>query len=163
MKYYSVECEAPGGGFGPNALLKYNANRTYVETVEYLDLIFDVWLGGELIQDGSCFCVTESLWTYLNDEGVRGVAVRDMDVRAGEHVNDFYPGRVIPVFKQLILPMTVQAQQANGWILEQSSIPEADMFSGPGAPLIVSGRIKDCLTSYGVLNLEFAEASVSNV
>src|SRR5258708_5430381 len=130
MRYFSIECEAPGGGFGPKARIKFDPVNTYVQEVQYLDLIFDVWLGGELVQDVSCYCVSVSLWDYLSKNGIRGVSVRDMSVTAGEQVNDSHPGRVIPQFKELVLPRTLRGQRVDGWVLDGKSIPSADMFTG---------------------------------
>ena len=160
MRYYSVECEAPGGGFGPKARIQHDPANTYVQEVQYLDLIFDVWLGGELVQDVSCYCVSVSLWDYLSKNGIRGVSVREMLVTAGEQVNDSYPGRVIPQFRELVLSKTLKGKRADGWVLDGKSIPAADMFSGLGLPLFVSERAKDLLIAYRVRGLEFEEASV---
>jgi hypothetical protein len=160
MRYYSVECEAPGGGFGPRARIKYDSANTYIKEVQYLDLIFDVWLGGELVQDVGCYCVSVSLCDYLSKNGIKGVSVRDMTVTPGEQVNDSHPGRVIPQFKELVLQRTLQGQQTSGWVLDSKSIPDADMFTGLGLPLFVSERAKELLVAYGVSGLDFEDATV---
>jgi len=163
MRFFGVECEAPGGGFGPMARIKYDPANTYIQEVEYLDLQFDVWLGGELVQDVGCFCVSVSLWDYLSRNKIKGVSVRDMSVTPGEQVNDLHPERVIPQFKELVLPRTLRGQRLDRWQLDGKSIPNADMFTGSGLPLFVSERAKELLVAYGVSGLEFEEASVSEV
>src|SRR6266849_3176420 len=101
MDLFSVECESPGG-FGPRAVLKYDPSNTYVEDVEYLDLEFEVWLGGELVQHIDRFCVSRPLWDFLAHK-VKGVSIRPMTATAGEHVNEFHPTRIIPEFCELVI------------------------------------------------------------
>src|SRR6266511_4200473 len=107
MQYYSVECEAPGS-LGPTAQYEYDARNTYIKEILYLDLEFEVWLGSELVQHVGHYCVSIPLWDYLRKNNTRGVSVRDMTVTPGEHVNDLHPGRVIPEFKELVLPRTLR-------------------------------------------------------
>jgi hypothetical protein len=158
---FGVECEAPAGGYGPGAVLAYDSQGRYVERVDYLDIIFDAWLGGELIQHVGSFCVTQSLWDYFVANQVRGVFVRDMAVTRGDQVNQLYPGRVIPVFKQLVLPVSAKGKARGGLTIELESLPEAEMFTGLGLPLIVNNRVKELLTAYGVTGLEYEKARVS--
>jgi hypothetical protein len=160
MRYYSVECEAPGG-LGPNAIVTYDPSYTYIQDVQFLDLEFEVWLGGELVQHIDCYCVSVALWDYLSKNAIRGVAVREMSVTEREQVNDLHPGRVIPQFKEVVLPRTLRGHHSDRWLLDSDSIPDADMFTGLGLPLFVSERVKQLLISYGVIGLEFEEASVS--
>lgn len=162
MEYYSIECEAPGGGYGPAAAIDYDSQRISIKQIRYLDLIFDVWLGGELVQDVGCFCVTVALWDFLKQHDIQGVSVRPMDVTLGEHVNDMHPGRVIPQFLELVIPRTARGRQADGWILDAMSIPKAEMFTGVGIPLIVTRRVKDLICSYPVSGIEYQTAKVRN-
>jgi len=160
MQYYSVKCEAPGG-LGPNAIYKYDSKRSYIQEIEYLDLEFEVWLGGELVEHVDCYCVSARLWKYLSEHGIRGVSVRDMAVTAGPHVNDAYPNRVIPLFKELMLPRTLEGQRAAHWVLNSKSIPDADMFTGLGLPLFITERVRNLLVAYGSSGAEFDRVSVS--
>lgn len=156
MAYYAVECEAPSGGYGPNAILVYDRLTQYIDRVDYLDIIFDVWLGGELIQDVSCFCVTQSLWNYLVAKGIGGVDAREMSVTYGEHLNDWQPDRVIPSFKELVLQRSVKGNPQQ-FEIEFASIPVADMCTGTGFPLIVNDKAKSLLDAYGVTGLEYQQ------
>jgi hypothetical protein len=160
MMYFSVECEAPGGGYGPNAVLVYDKNGKYIERVDYLDLMLDIWLGGELIQHVQCFCTTTRLWDFLRHSNLVGVAVRDMTVTLGEHLNDTHPNRVIPQFKELVLQRGLQGQRNNGWRIQKESVPNAEMFTGIGLPLFVAERVRALLVRYGVTGLEFEQARV---
>jgi hypothetical protein len=161
MSYYSVECEAPGGGYGPAALLTYDDNVQYIKRVDYLDLIFDVWLGGELVQDVQCYCVTVPLWHYLTSNGITGVSVRHMTVTRGDYMNEFHANRVIPDFKELVLPRCLLGQKREHWHIKKTSIPDADMFTGIGLPLFVSELARGVLVRYGVSGLVFQQAIVS--
>ena len=161
MSYYSVECEAPGGGFGPKARIIYDSTNSYVQEVQYLDLIFDVWLGGELVQDVSCYCVSEPLWDYLSKTGIKGISVREMTVTLGEYVKHSHPGRVIPAFKELVIPRTLHCQRTDRWTLDVKSVPNADLFTGLGLPLFANERAKQLLVAYGVSGLVFEEASAT--
>jgi hypothetical protein len=161
MQLYSVQCEAPGGGYGESAVLVYGESLRYIREVKYLDLIFDVWLGGDLVQDVECYCVTADLWDHLEANEVKGVSVREMTVTPGEHVNELHPGRIIPVFKELVLPRGARGKQTiDGFRVEQASIPHADMFTGTGMPLIVTDRARQLMVNYGVREVEFTFAAV---
>lgn len=162
MKYFSVECEAPGGGYGPDAVLLYDKQNRYIQKVEYLDLEFEVWLGGELVQHIACFCVSEALWGYLKGNGVTGVSVREMKVTPGDIFFELNPHRVIPCFKELVLPRTLIGEKSHGWKIKKDSIPDADMFTGTGLPLFVTAHMKEMLSRYGVTGLEFEEAFVTD-
>ena len=140
MPLYSVDCEAPGGGYGETAVLVYDEGGRFIQNVEYLDLIFDVWRGGELVQDVECYCVTTSLWNYLDANGIKGVSVRGMTTTPGDYMIEMEPDRIIPQFEELVLPRGLRGRWADGWTIEKSTIPIADMFTGPGLPLFVTER-----------------------
>ena len=140
----------------------YDATGKYIQSVDFLDLIFDIWLGSEMVQHVQCYCVTTRLWNYLMDNGIQGVSVRPMTVTPGDELNELHPGRTIPEFKELLLPRGLQGQQQDGWKLKKSCVPTADMFTGPGLPLFVSENAKELLVQAGVSGVEFALATVSD-
>ncbi len=82
--YYVVTCEAPAGGFGPSAVVRRDPDNPSIRQVDYLDLMFEVWLGGELIQHIGHYCITAALWDHLSKNRVSGVSVRKMSVTPGE-------------------------------------------------------------------------------
>jgi hypothetical protein len=161
VPYYVVECEAPAAGYGPSAVLRYDSSGTYIHTVEYLDLEFLVWGGGELIQDKGCFCVTDALWRYLSTKGLKGVSIRPMTVTVGDQFRELYPGRTVPTFQELVIAKATNGKCDTNWILETDTVPQADMFSGVGLPLVVTERVKDALCAYGVSGLRFEAVRLS--
>ena len=171
MKYYSIGGEAPGG-LGPTAV--YHRDSHGLIVVDYLDLEFEVWLGGEFVEDSDCYAVTEELWNALKSLDLKGVSTRAMTVTPGPDVNRNFPGRVFPRFLELVVPRSATGKYNHGLestmilsedvYLEQQeesttqvilgkihrdSIPDADMFSGPGLPLIATSRVRDFLKNYG--------------
>ena len=157
LPYYSVECEAPGG-FGPRAKLTYDLANSVDLEVEFLDLEFEVWRGGELVQNVNCFCVTAALADWLKRNAVIGISFRDVVVTQGENLNRFHPRRSIPEFAELVLPRCAQGWRANRWSIEKASIPQAEMFTGSGLPLLVTGRVVKVLSEYGVSGLQIEQA-----
>ena len=161
MRYYSVEAEAPGAGYGPTARLRYGPEMRYIEEVGYLDLEFLVWSGGDLIQDVGQFCVTSELWGFLRSNSVKGVYTREMTVTIGNDFHELCPGVSVPRFEELVLPRQASATKQDKWILDAKTIPDAEMFTGIGLPLFVNHRIKDLFEKYGVKGLRFDDAIVA--
>ena len=83
-----------------------------------------------------------------------------MTVTPGENVNDLYPNRVIPQFKELVLPRGLRGAKDDAWRIEKDSIPNADLFTGTGLPLFMSEHGRKLLLRYGVSGLETEEAIV---
>lgn len=164
MHYYSLRCEAPGG-YGPTAVLRYNEDNPdniYIEEVEYLDLEFRVWLGSEVVQHVESVCVSKALWKYLVGNGIRGVGVRDMTVTPRPAFPRLDGGKIIPPFVELVLERSAEGEEIEGsWRINESTIPDADMFSGLGLPLCISERAKDMFVAYGVTGVEYREIVLS--
>ena len=174
MEYYAVNGEAPGG-LGPTAVSHRDSQGLIV--VDYLDLEFDVWLGGQFVVSEGCYAVTETLWNAMKSINLKGVSTRPMTVTPGDQLHLMYQG-AIPCFLELVVPRSAigefeyktrrrlimqedvdaeeQAEGEDQIILgkiERQSIPEADMFSGRGLPLIVTSRVRDFLKNYGGVRL----------
>src|SRR5262245_498838 len=155
MRYFSVECEAPGS-FGPRAILRYDADNTVVTDVEYFDLEFEVWLGGELVEQIGFFGVSDQLWEHLVGHGTRGVSVRPMSVTVGKNVH-----RMVPPFKELVLVRTARAEEIDDeWMLEAASVPDCDMFTGYATPLFVSEKGKQALAQYPRAGVRFTKVRI---
>ena len=172
-KYYSVVCEAPGS-LGPSAVYRYDPTNSFIEEVDYLDLEFEVWLGGELVTNIGSYCVSAALWAFLCEQGISGVSVREMTVTPRLAISE----RAIPKFKELVLVRTARGSNihypippdgpypdadrfASGCILEAASIPGADMFAGGHLPLIITERCHQVLCSYPRTGASFYEIGVA--
>ena len=159
MEYFSVECEAPGP-FGPEAILRYDDAGRYIQDVDYLDIEFQVWLGGDLVSKTAWYGISQPLWEHISDR-VKGVSIRKMTVTPGEQVNDRHPGRKIPQFLELVVSRSVEGREdRDGCVIVRTTIPDADVFTGLGLPLIVSGHAKELLRSYGIPESDFKKVRV---
>ena len=72
-----------------------------------------------------------------------------------------HPDVLIPEFKELVLPRSLRAEKDNNeWLIELSTIPEADFFAGRYTPLFVNSRGRSLVEEYGVTHVTFHPAKV---
>lgn len=97
MKYLYVEPEAPGG-LGPRTEFD---GPPEAGRVTRLHLVFDGWLGDELVESTPCFAVTKPLGETLKRSGLTGYELRPVEVEYSRIFAELYPGRPMPRFEWL--------------------------------------------------------------
>ncbi|MGO4186810.1 hypothetical protein [Pseudarthrobacter sp. TAF60_1] len=99
MHFYIVRPEV-AGGIGDNTVMDYSGDRVGVSHLHYE---FESWLGDELITGHPAFAATTVLADKFKQAGLTGFHTRDMDVTRTEDFEEFYPGREIPPFTELVI------------------------------------------------------------
>ena len=102
MTFYAVRPEVPGQ-LGDKTVLDRDGGRL---KVQHLELVFDGWLGDELVTAHPAFAATRHLADLFVQAGLTGFSLRDMDVSRSEEFLDFYPDRQLPEFVELVLTGT---------------------------------------------------------
>lgn len=96
-KYYELDLAAPGGP-GERSVSEGGRNpKVYYS----LHVIFESWLGDELVHFYPCFLVSESLGAKLQAAGLRGFEVGDVEVEKDRQFDLVYGDRELPAFRWL--------------------------------------------------------------
>ena len=62
---------------------------------------FEGWLGDELLEAFPCFLVSSDLAKAIEEEGLVGFSLGDVEVSASPEFHALYPGRDLPEFRWL--------------------------------------------------------------
>lgn len=99
MIYYNLKCEVPGS-IGPKTI--YDKSVIPWE-IKSLHVIFDGWLGAEILAVSSCLLVTKELSDFLSGDlnltGIRGYEDFQLDKSTTFEV--LQPNIKMPVFKRM--------------------------------------------------------------
>lgn len=93
MKSYKIHPEVPGG-IGKNT--EYNKNEIPWK-IRHLHVIFEGWLGGDLLKISTCYLVTAALKEKIQSAkltGVLGFANFEFDL--SDTFKHLYPGKSLP-------------------------------------------------------------------
>jgi len=100
---YVLQLEVPGG-LGPRAQLD---TSIHPPRVDVLHVIFDGWLGDQLVKSFPCHLVTANLAQSLVSAGVTGFELSEAEIEMSDQFREFYPTRTLPEFKWLKITGTV--------------------------------------------------------
>lgn len=124
------------GELGENTILD---TSVHPPIVSYFHHRFEGWLGDDLLEVFPCFLVTSALAKALEEAGLVGFSLDDVEVSVSLEFEFMYPGRVLPEFR---------------WLKITSKDREADFYLRPDHHLEVSSRALDILRRF---NLAYAE------
>lgn len=94
---YHLEPEVPGA-LGQRTEMD---NSVHPPDVRKLNVIFDGWLGDQLIECFPCYLVSESLAQSLVSAGFTGFELADAEIETSSQFEELYPGRELPAFHWL--------------------------------------------------------------
>ena len=95
MTYFNIKPEVPAG-FGEKTVFNDSIGQ---EDVSKVHLVFDGWLGDDLLTTSPIFYVTEKLAIALKGEKFSGLLkIESIEFNKSENFEEFYPDRVLPNF-----------------------------------------------------------------
>lgn len=96
--FYKIKPECPAQ-MGKET--KFDKNFTPWKITK-LHLVFDVWMGGDLLKESPCFYVTERFLDKINIEEISGLkSIKSAKVTSSETFKNLYPNRTLPNCFQL--------------------------------------------------------------
>jgi hypothetical protein len=107
-KLYRLDPECPGG-WGQGTVVdnqgRIESGEDTIPVISKLHVIFNVWLGDDLL-DAIEYLVTERMARAIENAGLTGGEIRDVQITANEQFLDslelIFPGRVFPAFRWLV-------------------------------------------------------------
>ena len=139
MTFFRVEPEV-AGGMGPNTELDSSTHPPIVKKLHY---VFEGWLGDELLETFPCFVVTADLGRRLEQAGLSGFELADVEIGQSPEFGEMYPGRVLPEFR---------------WLRLRGLAHRDDFAADAGGRLVVSRRALDVLRAGALEHADIEEA-----
>ncbi|SEA55951.1 hypothetical protein SAMN05660909_02491 [Chitinophaga terrae (ex Kim and Jung 2007)] len=131
-KYYKLIPEVPGE-LGEKTQMD---SSVHPPKIEYLQFIFDGWLGDDLIECFPCFLISETLQLSLGKTDLGGFTIKEVEIAYSSLFEELYPDRKMPAFKWLV----IIGKDGDDFFLDTKN------------NLIVSERCLGFLKEYGNLN-----------
>ena len=131
MTYYYIEPEV-AGELGVNTILDSSTHPPRVEKLHYR---FSGWLGDAILESFPCFIITQSAANALNENGVTGITLSDVEVSVSEEFDAMYPQKMLPQFR---------------WIKIFGKPGKDDFGIADDLRLVVSDRALRILREFGV-------------
>ena len=99
MKYFELDPEVPCQ-LGPRTLMDVNLHPPVIYK---LHVIFDGWLGNDLLTNFPVYLVTPSLGDSLSQINLTGFELRECEVEKSDLFSELYPSCKLPHFKWLFI------------------------------------------------------------
>jgi len=131
MNYFFLEPEV-AGTLGENTVL--NAS-THPPRVEKLHFEFSGWLGDAILESFPCVIATLSASEALEQSGVTGIQLAELEVSTSVGFRDMYPAREIPSFR---------------WLKVQGEAGRHDFGIAADLRVVVSEKALDVLRPFGI-------------
>lgn len=93
--YFHIQPDVAGNSFGDNSIIDVTVHPPVVTRLHY---VFDGWSGDDLVESFPCFLVTKWLAKELENEGLSGFSLDDVEVSKSETFLELYPDVVLPKF-----------------------------------------------------------------
>jgi hypothetical protein len=139
VSFSRVEPEV-AGGLGPNTEMDRDQHPPRIHKLQY---VFDGWLGDDLVESFPAFVITADAGRRLEDAGLTGFELADVEVDRSEQFEELYPDRELPEFRWLRLTGTAR---------------ENDFGPDDDGVLVVSDRALDVLRQGSLDNADIEEA-----
>lgn len=97
--YYLIEPEVPGQWADDIVVDR----STHPPEVKELSIVFDGWLGDDILEVFPSFIVTERLAEAMYESGLSGFEFRDVKISISEQFKDLYGEKELPRFLWLTL------------------------------------------------------------
>jgi hypothetical protein len=112
--------------------------------VTYFHHRFEGWLGDDLLEAFPCFLVTSALAKALEEAGLVGFSLDDVEVSVSLEFQEMYPERILPEFR---------------WLKITGKVREADFCLTPDHRLEASNRALDVLRRFNITHAEIQAAA----
>lgn len=137
MQLFMLEPEVPGG-WGPGTTVinwaEIQAGLSEIPSLAKCEIVFEDWLGDDLVTSHPFFVVTERLASAIQGEALTGAVFRDAQVSVSDQFADLNAAQRLPQFKWLVPEGRVHLD-AFGRV---SSWTGHDICLSPRADLVVS-------------------------
>lgn len=148
MRFYNIKCEVPGS-LGAETIFDKSATPWVIKR---LHVIFDGWLGGEILTLSSCILVTESLRNFLsfNYSGIAGY--EHFQLEESENFRKLQPDVELPKFVRMKVGI-------NSFSDDFSLV----RYDGLYNQLIISEKAKEALEKFNLGNYSIEAAIQSDL
>jgi hypothetical protein len=139
MKFYKIHPEVPGG-LGANTI--YNKDVAPWE-LTHPHLIFDGWLGGDILKISNCYLITEDLKKSREFSGLSGIlSYEPIDIELSQTFNNLYPNKKLPKIYRIIINGVKGIDDF--WMLDYYK-------------LVISEKALNILKKYNISDMEIEE------
>ena len=94
MKYYELEPEV-SGGFGERSIID---SSFHPPIVKRLHILFDGWLGDQLLETFPCFVISNDLASEIRNKMLTGYDFDDVEIEKSDQFKDLYGEKDLPKF-----------------------------------------------------------------
>jgi hypothetical protein len=144
MIFYKVRPEVPAS-IGKNSIIERHPGVPM--KITKLHLVFEGWLGSDIMETSPVFYVTERLKEGLSGSTFSGISEFSLieDVTKSDNFLELYPDKNLPKL----------------FSIKITGVPHKDDFSIDKGYLIISDRAKQFLTGFNLGDSEIEEVQVS--
>ncbi|MCR6641672.1 MAG: hypothetical protein NVV82_22445 [Sporocytophaga sp.] len=133
--FYKIDPEVPGQ-LGKET--KYDQS-IMPWPITKLHVIFDGWLGGDLLKISSCFIVTKALMLELEKAKISGIEFENFKLEISDMFKELYPNKELPQFY---------------WLKIKGEAGKDDFGKAPKNKLIVSQNALNILNHFNLSDSE---------
>jgi hypothetical protein len=139
MKIYRIHPEVPGG-IGKNM----DYDKTEVPwKITQLSVVFEGWLGGDLLKISTCYIVTDTLKEKIISANLTGIYnFVDFDLDYSLNFKNLYPNKILPKMH---------------WMQLGSDVGKVDLAIGEKNKLFVSEKAMNVLKTVDLSDAEIQE------
>ena len=137
MNFYNLKCEVPGS-LGPQTIFD---KQVVPWVVRDLQVVFDGWLGAEILAVSSCLLVTESLRNFLSFHYTGIIKYEHFLLQESENLRILQPDVKLPKFTRMIVGVNSFNDDF-----------AMTRYNGLYNQLIISERAKDALFEFNLGN-----------
>jgi len=140
MIFYKVRPEVPAA-IGKNSVIERQPGVPM--KIRKLHLVFEGWLGGDIMETSPVFYVTERLKNELSESTFSGITEFSLieDVTKSDKFLELYPDKDLPKL----------------FSIKITGVPYKDDFSIDKGYLVISKRVKQFLTGFNLSDSEIEE------
>lgn len=140
MKYFKINLEVPAG-LGEKSILERTPGVPL--KVIKLHLVFEGWLGSDLLETSPVFYATRKLREGLESSGLSGIkAFEDIEVSKSENFVELYADKELPDF----------------FLLSLNGKAYKDDFGVDKGTLVISEKAKEFLEAYSLIGADIEES-----
>ncbi len=124
------------GELGDNTIMNTSVHPPEVSRFHHR---FEGWLGDDLLEVFPCFLVSSALAKALEEAGLVGFSLDEVEVSTSPEFQELYPGRTFPEFR---------------WLKITGKNRNADFWLTPDFRLEVSSRTLEVLKKFNIAHAE---------
>lgn len=144
MKFYNLKCEVPGS-LGAQTVFDKSVTPWIIKD---LHIVFEGWLGGEILTVSSCLLVTDSLRKFLSFDFSGIIKYEHFHLDESENFRILQPEVKLPKFSRMIV--------GSNSFMDDFALTR---FNGLYNQLVISEKAKEALQAFNLGNysLEIAD------